>query len=359
MFMKKSFLILLLAVAALQAPAQVMVEAMLDSVTIFIGQQTGLTLSVNLKEGQEAVFPNLEPRQELAPGVEVIDVAGCDTSRLDNKMMRLSRKYTITSFEDSLYYLPPMVVNVDGKDYESKNLALKVIPVEVDTLHPNQFFPPKGIQDNPFIWSEWRLPFWLSVLVVLLAALVYYLYIRLKDNKPIISKIRIIRHMPPHQKAMKEIQRIKAEGIGQGGDQKEYYTRLTDALRTYLEERFGINAMEMTSGEIIEQLRKVEDQSKFLELKQLFETADLVKFAKFSTVLDDNDRDMANVVEFIQTTKREDLPTVEKIKPNLTESEKRSKRSRIIIKTIITIASIVGIGCLAWVTWTVWGLLGL
>ena len=115
----------------------------------------------------------------------------------------------------------------------------------------------------------------------------------------------------------------------------------------------------MTSGEIIEQLRKVEDQSKFLELKQLFETADLVKFAKFSTVLDDNDRDMANVVEFIQTTKREDLPTVEKIKPNLTESEKRSKRSRIIIKTIITIASIVGIGCLAWVTWTVWGLLGL
>lgn len=359
MFMKKSILILLLAVAALQATAQVSVEAMLDSVTIFIGQQTGLTLSVSLKEGQEAIFPKLEPRQELTPGVEVIEVADCDSSRLDNKMMRVSRKYTITSFEDSLYYLPPLVVTVDGKDYESKNLALKVLPVEVDTLHPDQFFPPKGVQDNPFEWSEWRLPFWLSVLVVLLAALVYYLYIRLKDNKPIISKIRIIRHMPPHQKAMKEIQRIKSDGIGQGGDQKEYYTRLTDTLRTYLEERFGIKAMEMTSGEIIEQLRQVEDQSKYDELRQLLETADLVKFAKYSAMLNESDRDMANVVEFIQTTKREDVPTVEKIKPNLSESEKRSQRSRIIIKTIITIASIVGIVSLAWVVWTVWGLLGL
>ena len=359
MYMKKSFLILLLAVAALKATAQVSVEAMLDSVTIFIGQQTGLTLSVNLKEGQEAVFPKLDPRQELAPGVEVIDVTDCDTARLGNKMMRLSRKYTITSFEDSLHYIPPMTVKVNGKDYESKNLALKVLPVEVDTLHPDQFFPPKGVQDNPFEWSEWRLPFWLSVLVVLLAALVYYLYIRLKDNKPIISKIRIIKHVPPHQKAMKEIQRIKADGIGQSGDQKEYYTRLTDILRTYLDERFGINAMEMTSGEIIEQLRQVEDQSKYEELKQLLETADLVKFAKFSTMLNENDRDMANVVEFIQTTKREDAPTVEKIKPNLSESEKRSKRSRIIIKTAITIASLVAIGSLAWVVWTVWGLLGL
>ena len=357
--MKKSILILLLTASVLQAMAQVSVEAMLDSVTIFIGQQTGVTLNVTLKEGQDAILPKLEPRQELTPGVEVIDVADGDTAHLDNQMMRVTRKYTITSFEDSLYYIPPFTVQVDGKDYESKNLALKVLPVEVDTLHPDQFFPPKSVQDNPFEWSEWRLPFWLSVLVDLLTALVYYLYIRLKDNKPIISKIRIIRHMPPHQKAMNEIQRIKAEGIGQGGDQKVYYTRLTDTLRTYLEERFGINAMEMTSGEIIEQLRKVEDQSKYDELRQLLETADLVKFAKYSAMLNESDRDMANVVEFIQTTKREDVPTVEKIKPNLSESEKRSQRSRIILKTVITIASLVAIGSLAWVVWTVWGLLGL
>ena len=337
----------------------VQVEQTLDSINgIFIGQQAHMTVGVTAKEGTQVEFPDWRPLTYLVPGVELLAI-DADTVDAGDGLTTFRKRLTITSFDEHLYPLPPVEVKVGGKAYKGNQLALKVITVDVDTVHPNQFFPPKGIQDNPFMWSEWRLPFWLSVLVVLLAALVYYLYIRLKDNKPIISKIRIIRHMPPHQKAMKEIQRIKAEGIGQGGDQKEYYTRLTDALRTYLEERFGINAMEMTSGEIIEQLRKVEDQSKFLELKQLFETADLVKFAKFSTVLDDNDRDMANVVEFIQTTKREDLPTVEKIKPNLTESEKRSKRSRIIIKTIITIASIVGIGCLAWVTWTVWGLLGL
>ena len=356
---KNLLIIILLVVATIQASAQVTVQAKLDPVTILIGQQASVTLSVTMKEGEDAAFPVFQPRQEITPGVEVLEMADCDTTHLDNQMVRLSKTYTLTSFDDTLYYIPPMAVKVGGKDYKSKNLALKVLTVEVDTLHPNQFFPPKGVQEPPFEWSEWSKPFWLSVLVVLLAALVYYLYVRLRDNKPIVAKIRIIKRLLPHQKAMKEIERIKAEGVDHSENQKEYYTRLTDTLRTYLQERFGFNAMEMTSGEIVEQLRKVEDQSMFDELRQLLETADLVKFAKYSAMLNENDRNMASVVEFIQTTKREDMPTIEKIKPNLSESDKRNQRSRLILKTVIIAATTIAIVLFAWAIWLVWGLLGL
>ena len=108
-------------------------------------------------------------------------------------------------------------------------------------------------------------------------------------------------------------------------------------MRTYLDERFGIEAMEMTSGEIIEQLRKEEDQSKIEELRELLETADLVKFAKHSALLNERDRNLESVVEFIQSTKRDDTPVIERVEPKLSESERRSQRSRQVIIALITV----------------------
>ncbi len=355
--MRSFCLSLLLACLSQVVTAQVKVETRIDSLQLLIGEQAHLTLSVTMKEGQQALFPDYQYTQQLTPGVEVLEMKDGDTLRLDNGMVKVSREYTITSFDDTLYYLPPMKVKVDGKEYLSKNLALKVLTFDVDTLHPNQFFPPKDVQNNPFLWSDWSLIFWLSVLMVLLMALVYYLYVRLRDNKPVISRIRIIRHLLPHQKAMMEIQRIKSDNIEISGDQKEYYTRLTDTLRTYLEERFGFQAMEMTSGEIIERLKQEEDQTKIAELRELLETADLVKFAKHSALLNERDRNMASVVEFIETTKREDMPTIEKIQPQLSDSEKRTKRSRTILITLISVLGIVALALLAYVLWQVWLLL--
>ncbi len=351
--MKRFYTAIALVLICLSASAQVKVEMMLDSLELLVGEQAHITLSVTMKEGQQAQFPDFQYTQQLAPGVEVLETRDLDTLHLDNAMVKLSRVYTITSFDDTLYYLPPMKVKVDGKDYPSKNLALKVLTIDVDTVHPNQFFPPKGVQANPFQWSEWAPFFWLSLLLLVMLGLVYYLYIRLRDNKPIISRIRIIRHLPPHQKAMMEIGKIKAENATVAGDQKMYYTRLTDTLRTYLDERFGIEAMEMTSGEIIEQLRKEEDQSKIEELRELLETADLVKFAKHSALLNERDRNLESVVEFIQSTKRDDTPVIERVEPKLSESERRSQRSRQVIIALITVLSVASVALLAYVLWRV------
>jgi succinate dehydrogenase hydrophobic anchor subunit len=265
--------------------------------------------------------------------------------------------YTMTSFDDTLYYLPPMTVKIDGKPYKSKSLALKVLTFEVDTLHADQFFGPKDVQDNPFQWSDWSMPFWLSVLMLILLAVTYYLYLRLRDNKPIISHIRIVKRLLPHQKAMKEIEQIKADKMVNSENSKEYYTKLTDTLRKYIEERYGFNAMEMTSSEIIERLTASQDQKSLDELRQLFTTADLVKFAKYSTLINENDANLVNAIEFINQTKLENVPVEETVKPQLSEEDQRSQKTRRVLKWLITAIALVCLALFVYVVYTLYMLL--
>lgn len=355
--MKRIFCIISLITCTLGLCAQVSVETKIDSIQIFIGEQTDLTLSVTAKSGSRVKMPVFKPSQYITPGVEVLENSEADTFRLDNGLVKISQRYTLTSFDENLYYLPPMKVTVDGKAYNSKSLALKVITVPVDTLHPEKFFPPKDVQDNPFLWEEWSSAFWLSVMLVLLGVIVFYLWIRLKENKPVVARIRIIKKVPPHQKALKEIQYLKDNRMSVSEDRKTYYTLLTEVLRKYIEERFGFNAMEMTSTEIISRLQSEGDDKMTNELRELFTTADLVKFAKYSTLINENDANLVNAIEFINTTKQENQPVVEKVEPKLTDTDKRNIRSRKVLKTTIVVLAVAAMVLLALVVYQVYMLI--
>ena len=339
--MKKSLLLIILLAVGLCVHAQVTVEAAIDSIEMLMGEQVHVTLTATMKEGAKAEFPVFKPTQQLIPGVEVLKSTEQGVKGKENGYVERQVVYTLTSFDDTLYYLPPFVVKVDGKAYKSKSLALKVIGIEVDTTHVEKFFGPKDVQENPFLWSDWSLLFWLSVLMLVLLAVCYYLYVRLRSGKPVISRIRIIKRLLPHQKAMKEIEQIKADKIQNAEDPKEYYTRLTDTLRKYIEDRYGFNAMEMTSSEIIERLeRALSDDAQSAdtmkaELRQLFTTADLVKFAKYSTMINENDANLVSAIDFINQTKLENMPTEEVVKPELTEADQRTVKTRRVLKVVV------------------------
>ena len=344
--------------SVLAASAQVSVEAVIDSIQIFVGQQAHVTLTATAKENAKVEFPQFKPMEYITPGVEVLDRQELEQQAQDNGFVSRSMVYTMTSFDDTLYYIPPMTVKIDGKPYKSKSLALKVLTIEVDTLHAEQFFGPKDVQDNPFLWSDWEWPFWLSVLMLVLLAVAYYLYLRLRDNKPIISHIRIVKRLLPHQKAMKEIEQIKANKMVSSENSKEYYTKLTDTLRKYIEERYGFNAMEMTSSEIIEKLMASQDQKALDELRQLFTTADLVKFAKYSTLINENDANLVNAIDFINQTKLENVPVEETVKPQLSEEDQRSQKTRRVLKYFITAIAVVCLALFGYVVYTLYMLLG-
>lgn len=356
--MRRLSLCIILTASVLAASAQVSVEAVIDSIQIFVGQQAHVTLTATAKENAKVEFPQFKPMEYVTPGVEVLDRQELEQQAQDNGFVSRSMVYTMTSFDDTLYYIPPMTVKIDGKPYQSKSLALKVLTIEVDTLHAEQFFGPKDVQDNPFQWSDWEWPFWLSVLMLVLLSVAYYLYLRLRDNKPIISHIRIVKRLLPHQKAMKEIEQIKADKMVSSENSKEYYTKLTDTLRKYIVERYGFNAMEMTSSEIIERLMASQDQKALDELRQLFTTADLVKFAKYSTLINENDANLVNAIDFINQTKLENVPVEETIKPQLSEEDQRSQKTRRVLKYLITAIAVVCLALFIYVVYTLYMLLG-
>ena len=316
-----SYILSLLFCATVCNAQDVTVESKIDSIAILIGQQAHLSVEVSAKEGANVVFPH---------------------------------------FKRSQYYVPPLPgvkVKVNGKVYTSNQLALKVVTCDVDTLHPEKFFPPKDIQDNPFMWSEWTPLMWSALAVIVLCLAFAYLLQRLKHNKPIIAKIRIVKVVPPHQKALNEIENLKKVNFESTDDQKEYYTKLTKALRKYIKERFGFNAMEMTSSEIIMHLKANGDESMMNELQELFMTADLVKFAKYSSLLNEKDMNLVNAINFIDKTKRDDVPTEEKIMPTLSDDEKKTNKNHRVIKSLLWLIGIAAFVLVVYIVYNAWLLL--
>ena len=317
------------------------VEQRMDSLQLLIGQQTILHLKATARKGARIVLPSFKPQDQIVPGVEVVEQSKGDTMQMGDDRIQVSRDYTLTSFDEKVYVVPALDVKIDGKSYHGNPLALKVLTVPVDTVHPNQFYPAKGVQDNPFEWSEWSFAFWLSLLMIIICGAMIYLRNRLKKNKPIIARIRIVKRVPAHEKALREINDIKHHHTSASQEtQKEYYTQLTNTLRAYIVSRFGFNAMEMTSGEIIELLRASGDQKMIDELRMLFSTADLVKFAKYEIPMNENDANLVNAINFIDQTKTDEQPKEEKIVPTLSTEDQKSQQQRRLIKTLLWVGGI-------------------
>lgn len=334
--MKRLFLSILFVSLTMSIWSQVTIDQKIDTMQILIGEQTKLTLSVTLDEKHHKVsFPKFERSQYITPGVEVLESGNIDTLEVEDNLIKYSKSYTLTSFDEKLYCIPSQSIKVDGKSYQTKDLALKVMTVPVDTVHSEKFYGPKDVQDNPFSWSEWATIFGYSILFVLLLILIAYLINRLNTNKSVIKPIKFIKKVSAHQKAITEIEKLKEEMAAVSEDQKSYYTRLTMILRQYIAERFNFDAMEMTSSEIIERLRG-ENEGAIDEMVSLFRTADLVKFAKYSVLTNENDQNLVNALSFINDTKKEEEKPV-KIVVEENEVEKKVKSQRRTLKLAIVV----------------------
>ncbi|MCR4994202.1 MAG: hypothetical protein K6A32_02290 [Bacteroidales bacterium] len=333
----------MLLLTPLHTAAQVVFEARIDTLLMLIGEQRELTLDVTCGAKQKLKMPDFRPQQPINGQVEVVDILGTDTTLLDDgKRMQVIQRYTITAWDSAFVLLPAFTVEVDGKPYQSKQLALKVLTIPVDTVQVDQFFPNKDIQRNPFSWDDWKPVIWFLVINQLLLLILLWLYTHWHENKPLIQIIRRKRKLPPHQVAMNEIERIKGERKWAEEDSKEYYTELTDTLRNYIRERYGFNAMEMTSTEIIERLLQEQDETALAELRQLFTTADLVKFAKYTTMINENDANLVSAIDFINQTKIEvdpNIPEEEVIVPEeVKQLQARSLTMKIMMGVVIFVA---------------------
>ncbi|MDD3132165.1 MAG: LPXTG cell wall anchor domain-containing protein, partial [Bacteroidales bacterium] len=172
--------------------------------------------------------------------------------------------------------------------------------VAVDTTQAIK--PIKGPIAAPLTFAElfpWIL---LIVAVLLIGAALFYYYKKRKKKQPVVFA-RPKPKIPPHRWALDELEKLRNEKLWQKNLIKLYHSRLTEIVRQYLDDRFGIMAPEMTSQEIMQAAYDINLPDKNLrELQQILELADLVKFAKYTPIPGENSQSMQQATDFVKDT---------------------------------------------------------
>lgn len=293
----------------------IIVSAAIDSTAIFIGDQTDIRLQATMDAAEQVAMPVYG--EMLMDGIEIVDRTVVDTAVLADGRRQLSQYLTVTSFSDSLFYIPPQPF-VSGDDtLWSQPLSLNVIqPFEMDTTLA--ITDVKDIRKAPIWW--WGIFRWvlLALGVIALGVGIYYLvrYIRrLRKGEEETVNPELLR--PAEEVALEKLDLIREAKIWQEGKTKQYHTELTDVIREYIGRRYEVSSTEKTSDETLNALKPLMDGQKelFERLRKMLTLADLVKFAKWNTTPDENESALLTAYDFV----RETTPTEEELKEEETE----------------------------------------
>jgi hypothetical protein len=297
-------LLFLLCLLSESLTAQVIrVQAVIDSNTIDLGDQVHLTLTVEKPVGSVVEFPVF--KDTLCGSVEILARGKIDSvlNQKDNEVI-LKQILTLTAFDTGLLYIDPIPIlcrSGNGVDtFRSAPNYLEVRSFPVDTT--NTIRDIKGIYKVPVAVME-ILPWALlaAILGLLVWFIVYYLK-KKKRNEPVLA--RTIPAEPPDIIALRELENLKSEKVWQQGRVKEYYSRLSDIIRAYLEKRYNIMALEQTSYEILLTAQDyVGKDGNYSLLKTLLRLSDLVKFAKALPEPDENMNQLENAILFVRNTR--------------------------------------------------------
>jgi hypothetical protein len=300
--MKLRIFILLFSMVQIALAQQFTVSSQLDSASIQIGEQARLRLSVAQPTNLQVSIPILS--DTITKGIEIVEMVKADTISLSDSRIQVNYDYLITSFDSGFYFIPSYTYAAAGDTLQTAPLGLSVTTVTVNP-ETDDVKAIKPIMDAPFYWSElftWVGYFLLAFLVVSLIIFVLLKYV-FKKKVPFIDQTSQ-PVIPPHIVALEKLEEIKVQKIWQCGDIKVFYTQVTDVLRVYLEGRFGINAMELTSDEIMALVKKEPGLNEVrAALKDLLTLADLVKFAKMVPLENENERSLLTAFDVVDKTK--------------------------------------------------------
>jgi len=294
---------------------QVKVKASIDSTHILIGDQLKLLLEIEKPKDFDIQFPSVP--DSFSSNLEVVDRSKIDTSKLeDKKREKLSQMLYITSFDSGRHQIPPFYFKLkNGKLLDSvatRALAFQVHGMKIDTAKgPTDIKKPYSA---PITLKEVT-PYILGI--ILIAAIIFFIFYYIKwkkKNVPLFVKPEKPAE-PAHIIALRELDRIKTQKLWQQEKLKQYYSEVADTIRIYIENRFDVPAMEFTSAETIgtfKQNKNWIDGNSIDQLQHILSLADLVKFAKYNPLPDDNNLTLMNAYFFVNQTKKEELKAPEK-----------------------------------------------
>ena len=282
-----------------QAQTDYDVSIAVDTTKMRIGEKIEYLLQV--KADSSALVTFSDP-PFFAP-FEVLEESAIDTLRAESSYL-FTKKYALIQFDSGAYWLPPQKVMINGFTKVSDSLLIQVATVPVDTLKQNLFDIKPIVEVEKNYDAITRNIVYGFLIVLLLIGLIYAFFFARKKREERKKK------RPPFERAIEELKALESVSPAEQQEFKDYYSRLTDVVRRYLEEEVKISALESTTDELMLKLEALK-QSGTLELeretiknlKSVLQTADLVKFARSLPAFGMTNKDRGLVEEVVIETK--------------------------------------------------------
>ena len=273
--------------------------AKLDTNEMLIGDHRTLRIEATSSSASSIQLPDLK----LLDTIETIELLGVQEERTNqsNGQLLVSQEATFTVFDSGAWYIPPLPVRFEGQDSKTlftQNLLLIVDNPPQDTI---ELAPIKNIVAEPLKLEDW-LPYIAAVLgVLLIIGLYYWLKSRRKKEAYIPAPPP---PLPSHEIALNKLRELRKAQLWQAGEIKAYHSQLSFIVREYLEGRYGIQALESTTGEILKDLRsKGLPQTDIDQVQRLLQSSDLVKFAKAQPPASLHEQFLDEAEQFVIRTK--------------------------------------------------------
>ena len=273
---------------------------------IFIGNQVKITLILNTNAADQVEWPAIT--DTLLKNVEVLELSKIDTT-FDKETITLKsyrQSITITSFDSGYYAIKPFVFIVNNEVVETEPILLEVRNIPIENLELIRDI--KKPIEVELSWLDYVKMHYQKVLIGLLILLVifvlYKFLMREKTEVVVVEKAK--PKIAPHIIALKKLYDLNGKKLWQKNKVKMYYTDLSEIVREYIENRFNVPALEQTTIEIISSIQHKSEinSDQKAALKDLLQLSDMVKFAKFKTLADENSKMYESALNFIEVTKQ-------------------------------------------------------
>ncbi|HWY38896.1 MAG TPA: hypothetical protein VNY73_10075, partial [Bacteroidia bacterium] len=298
---------------------EVKAYATIDTSKIRIGEQTKIDLYIVYKstcKNCNIQWPRIS--DTLRKEIDVVNVSKIDTTIPDKNKpdeIQQHQTITITSIDSGYWAISPFafIVNNDtAKPIETQPFLLEVFTVPVDTAEAS-IRDIKAPLDEPFDWHEYLPYIYWSVAALLVIIIIIFLIVKFAKKKPD-TIVPPRPKEPPHITALQNLENVRNRKLWQEGKYKEYHTLISDTLRMYIEGRYGVAAMELTSDEIFKVMKsQVIDPVSMEKLRQVLILADYVKFAKVVPIDVENELSLNSAIDFVNGTKREETDSNEQL----------------------------------------------
>jgi hypothetical protein len=303
----KKYVLFLMATFALLGGLKaqnVEVEGKVESTDVQVGKPFTLDLSLKVPYGwfvewNDFATDTLSEQLDIIKRSEVERTADADSNVI------VKQQLTLMTFDTGQVQVPPIALKYASSFDDPNRLNAYTDPIRLysSTMQVDTTMAYKPIVepiDAPVKFKEvfpWILG---ALLLVLLVIGIWYWS---KHRKPKVDVNGNIVHgpvIPPYDKAVGDLKKLREEKIWQSGKVKEYFSSLTDIAREYIEGQFGVNAIEMTTDDILEEVKPLHfPKETFDKLKDTMEIADLVKFAKYSASTLESDTALNSMTDFV------------------------------------------------------------